>query len=205
MSKNDLDVFWANLIKDNKKILTDKHTHGLDKVYERLLPPYQNKAMILLEIGVAEGGSLLMFEKMCAELKIDAKIYGIDIRPEPSVLHNSIAIYKTINQNDTVSLIEFAGEVGGFDIVIDDGSHFTKETKNCFDVFWGYILKGGCYVIEDWSVAVEYESPYYLVYHDRVKGMDRLVYDIVSRKNELGIKSIEIILKDKMSYALFYK
>ena len=34
---------------------------------------------------------------------------------------------------------------------------------------------------------------------------DRLVYDIVSRKNELGIKSIEIILKDKMSYALFYK
>jgi hypothetical protein len=133
--------------------MSDKYDSGLDKIYFNLLKPYIDIPISLLEIGVFEGGSLLMFEKMLPK----ASIYGIDINC-PTLVGSSV-VMREINQNDTEGLVKFAVEVGGFDVIIDDGSHFTKETKNCFNTLWEYTRK--LYIIEDWSVAFAYDLGYY--------------------------------------------
>ena len=173
--------------------MTDKYINGLDKIYLNLLNPYIDIPISLLEIGVFEGYSLLMFEKMLPK----ASIYGIDIHC-PTLIDSKV-VMREINQNDSESLEKFAGEVGGFDIIIDDGSHFTKETKNCFDTLWKYTRK--LYVIEDWAIAFAYDLGYYRMYRDRVIGMDNLVLQIPIRFED--ISSIEIVYNKKHSYAVY--
>ncbi len=178
---------------------TDKYISGLDKVYQRLLSKYKN--ISLLEIGIHHGGSMLMFENMLP----NSTIYGFDILPRPKSLQNSKVITRVIEQNDSKSIESFAGEFGNFDIVIDDGSHFIEETRNCFDTLWKHVKSGGLYIIEDWTVA-------YCAYDKKDKfskciGMDNLIFDIALRKMELGINSIEIVFRNhpSLSYAAYGK
>jgi predicted O-methyltransferase YrrM len=182
--------------------ITDKNTSGMDKIYERILTPYKGKAISFLEIGILEGGSLLMFEEMLP----DAKIYGFDILERPECLKDSKVITKVIDQNNSEEVEEFAKEAGGYDVVIDDGSHFTKETGNCFNTLWKYVKEGGLYIIEDWIVGVKVKDEPNIAYAQATGGMDALVFNIALKKTELGISSIEIIVKENwQSYAVFKK
>jgi cephalosporin hydroxylase len=167
------------------------------ELYERLL---QNRTGItLLEIGVYDGDSMLMFESML----LNSRIYGIDTSARPVSLWHSSVITRELNQNHTELLTQFANEVGSFDVVIDDASHLYKETLNSFDVFWQYVAPGGMYVIEDWSIAYAYDSGYYKLYPDRVEGMDKLVFDIAL--NNKDVSDFEITFKKQYSYAVYYK
>ena len=177
---------------------------SLDLFYKNLLSKYSNSSLALLEGGVFEGASLLFFNNLCKEYKIDARLYGIDILPRPSSLNEADISYHTINQNDSKALRQFADSVGRFDIVIDDGCHFTRETNNTFSIFWDYIQKGS-YVIEDFAVAFATDLPYCQINADKVSGMDSLVYSIAERKLELDIKAFEIIFNSKHSYAVYSK
>jgi len=182
--------------------MTDKYSSGLDKVYEKLLVDYVNKGINLLEIGIAGGGSLLMYEKMLP----DANVYGFDIIERPESLKNSKSVTKVINQNDSLSVESFASEFGPFDVIIDDGSHFTKETSNCFDILWKHLKKGGIYVIEDWVVGILAKNSPNIEYSSSVSGMDRLVFDIASKKIELGIEAFKIVMEENtQSYAVYKK
>ena len=181
---------------------TDKYQSGLDKIYSRLLLGYKEKQSSILEIGIGGGGSLLMYQ----EILPDAKIYGIDIIPRPNCLEGTNIKTKVLNQNDSVGLDDIGIEAGGFDIIIDDGSHFTKETKNCFDILWKYLRPGGIYVIEDWIIGILLKNNSNKSYMESTNDMDKLIFDIVSKKTELGIRAIEIVLKeDTASYAVFKK
>jgi predicted O-methyltransferase YrrM len=183
-------------------ILTDKNISGLDKVYENLLLKYKGKAITLLEIGVWNGGSMLMYEKMLP----DAKIYGIDILPRPDCLKDSKVITRVMDQNDTKSLDALAQEAGGFDVIIDDGSHFTLETRRCFNTLWKHVKKDGLYVIEDWAVSIKEKSSLNTDYMLSVLGMDMLVFQIASKVMELGMTAAEISIKNSwQSYAVYRK
>ena len=100
--------------------------------------------------------------------------------------------------------MQFAASIGKFDIVIDDGSHFTNETNNTFQIFWDYIQKG-VYVIEDFAIAFTTDLAYHQINKNKVSGMDSLVYSIAKRKLELDIKAFEIIFNKNHSYAIYYK
>jgi len=181
---------------------TDKYLSGLNKVYERILTDYKDKEITFLEIGILEGGSLLMFQKMLPK----AKLYGFDILPRPRLLTDPKIITREINQMDDVAIEKLAKETGGFDVIIDDGSHFTRETKNCFDRLWQHLKVGGTYIIEDFIVGVKVKGSPNIDYASRTAGMDALVYEIAKQKTELGITSIEIVVKkDWMSCAIFTK
>jgi len=176
--------------------LTDKIGSGLATIYKELLKDYQDKPITFLEIGVWKGGSMLLFE----ELLPAAKIYGIDILDRPEVLKDSKVITRVIDQNDTGALVALAEEAGGFDFIIDDGTHFKKETENSFYTLWKYLNSGGKYIIEDWAVGLiaSKAGPY--------SGIDDLIYKITSEKVSLGISEMRIVVKkDMCSYALFGK
>lgn len=186
----------------DKVIMTDKFTSGLDKIYEKLLSVYKDKPITLLEIGVWDGGSMLLYEQLLPM----AKIYGIDILERPECLKDSKVITRVLNQNDTEGLEKLALEAGGFDVIIDDGSHYTKETKNCFDTLWKYLKPGGAYFIEDWSVSIKEKTSSNIGYRDSVAGMDKLLVEIMSKKVELGLGDCIVVMKKNwMSYAIFYK
>lgn len=108
--------------------------------------------MAILELGILEGESLLLWNNYFNK----GKIAGLDmikvkIGPHPS----RIKIYRGM-QDDERLLKKIAKEVApkGFDIVIDDASHYGSPTRNSFwFLFDNYLKSSGIYVIEDWGTG----------------------------------------------------
>lgn len=118
---------------------TDKATfHGFLEFYEQYLPKKVNR---LLEIGVYEGASL----KMWKEFYPDAEIVGIDIMEPRTDLGEGI---KCI-QMDATDIFALEN-LGMFDVIIDDGSHMTKDQQiTLSSLFNNNLRNGGIYIMED--------------------------------------------------------
>lgn len=130
---------------------TDKQPSFLS-VYESLFSTLREQPMALLELGIHHGGSLLMWRDYFPQ----GAIAGLDQHAvkldDPS---GRIRVYQG-QQQDTVLLDRVAAEVapGGFDIVIDDASHFGRLSRATFRHLFDHHLKpGGVYVIEDWGTG----------------------------------------------------
>lgn len=70
---NDLERYFRN--NDGK--LINKWMHYFD-VYDRHFSKFRGKEIVVLEIGVYQGGSLQMWKNYFGD---KAKIYGIDVNP----------------------------------------------------------------------------------------------------------------------------
>lgn len=130
---------------------TDKSASFL-AVYENLFSPLREQPVALLEIGIHHGGSLLMWRDYFAR----GVIAGLDqqaVRVDDD--SGRIRIYQG-DQQDTTLLDRLAAEAApaGFDIVIDDASHFGRLSRATFDhLFHRHLKPGGLYVIEDWGTG----------------------------------------------------
>ena len=119
---------------------TDKLFHGYLPLYEKHLP---QDVTSLLEIGVFGGKSLRMWRDRFP----GARIYGLDVDPGCQK-HATAGIDITIgSQDDPVVLEALAQKAGGFDVVIDDGSHVNELTIASFEALWPHTRR--LYVIED--------------------------------------------------------
>ena len=124
----------------------DKGTaHSYIEEYERLLSPYRDKNITLLEIGIQLGHSIQMWKKYFT----NSSIYGVDIRDinHKHLLDNPD--YNIITHDATKS--SFLEEVTGvtFDIIIDDGSHRFEDQISSFNLLKPLMNPGGIYIIED--------------------------------------------------------
>lgn len=104
----------------------------------------------ILEIGIYKGASL----QVLREYFPNAQIWAIDIDSKSVELVDWLAIEPSVttiqgDQSDKDFLTSLAKEVGGFDIIIDDGSHRIDHQRISFDVLWPFLSVGGIYVIED--------------------------------------------------------
>ena len=70
---NDLERYF----RQNDKRLIDKWVHYFD-IYDRHFSRFRNREIVMLEIGVSQGGSLQMWKNYFGG---KAKIFGIDIDP----------------------------------------------------------------------------------------------------------------------------
>jgi hypothetical protein len=132
---------------------TDKlaHPHYLQN-YDEFFQPLRNEHIKLLELGIYEGGSLLLWRDYFPK----GVIAGLDLNPvtidDPT---GRIRIYQG-QQQDTQLLDRIAREVApdGFDVIIDDCSHIGELTRISFwHLFDNHLKSGGLYVIEDWSTG----------------------------------------------------
>ena len=99
-----------------------------------------------LEIGVAEGSSLAMWSHY---FHPNSTIVGIDINPNcgnPELTNVHVRIG---DQKDKNFLKELVKEFGTFDIVLDDGSHNSKDILETFHYLYPRISSTGCYLVED--------------------------------------------------------
>lgn len=130
----------TDLVSLGKRHGTDKFQHGYLPYYEKHL---QGEVKSLLEIGVLDGKSL----RMWAEFFPEAEIYGLDIEPDCKK-HESDRIHITIGSQDDPELLStLVRDAGGFDVVIDDGSHVNSLTLASFNHLWPHTRLA--YVIED--------------------------------------------------------
>lgn len=123
---------------------TDKNTgHSYGPFYEELLASRRHLVEAVLEIGVFHGGSL----KMWRDYFPNAHIVGIENKRSRALNEDRI---RTVvgSQNDPQTL-RAAGELGPFDLIVDDGSHKAFDQFTSLLYLWEFVAPGGFYVIED--------------------------------------------------------
>jgi SAM-dependent methyltransferase len=139
----ELDWSRASLTEIADHFKTDKGSikHNYTAVYERYLGGLRARpGLQLMEIGVACGSSLKMWSKYFA----DARILGVDIRPDCAKLCGRYP-----NISITIQDAAKAPVQGSFDIIIDDGSHVSADIVDAFRHNWPNLKPGGLFVIED--------------------------------------------------------
>jgi SAM-dependent methyltransferase len=122
----------------------------------------QEQIKQVVELGIYKGGSCALFQRL---LQPD-RLVALDISPEPEPaltqyiehhkLSDRIKLYYGTDQADRAKLIEiikqeFAGKP--IDLVVDDASHFLRESTLSFNTLFPYLRPGGYYIIEDWGWA----------------------------------------------------
>ena len=101
-----------------------------------------------MEIGIQNGGSLEVWSSYFQNARvivgsdIDLKCKNLKFKNEKIKL-----VIGDINKNITRKKITDITK--GFDIIIDDGSHKSKDINSTFLFFYPYLNPGGIYLIED--------------------------------------------------------
>lgn len=120
--------------------------HHYIPIYDRYFSNFRGKNVRFLEIGVSKGGSLQMWRKYFGPAAV---IYGIDIDPACRIYDGVAGNVRIGSQDDAVFLKSVIDEMGGIDIVLDDGSHHMKHIPVSLEVLFGRLSDGGLYMIED--------------------------------------------------------
>jgi hypothetical protein len=135
---------------------TDKWgCHWYTQHYDRYFSSVRSKKLNVLEIGVggyerpAEGGrSLRMWKAYFPK----SRIVSIDIKDYTSLSERRIDV-RQLDQTDAAGLTRLSDEYGGFDIIIDDGSHLNAHVITTFKVLFPLLRANGIYAVEDTQTA----------------------------------------------------
>ena len=127
---------------------SDKIDHGYIKIYESYFEKIRNEKLKILEIGIADGKSLLTW----SDYFKNSIIVGIDIHKinivEKKLDRKNIEIHQG-SQSDQSFIEELISKYYEFDIIIDDGSHLSKDVKKSFDLLFPSLKDDGLYIVED--------------------------------------------------------
>jgi hypothetical protein len=120
--------------------------------YEAYFAPFEEKEVVLFEMGIHKGGSLQIWRDYFEKGTIIGLDKDLCIIDDES---GRISTYRG-HQEDTVLLDRIAMEhaPGGFDIIIDDCSHIGELSRISFwHLFQNHLKPGGIYTIEDWGTG----------------------------------------------------
>jgi 23S rRNA U2552 (ribose-2'-O)-methylase RlmE/FtsJ len=138
---NDLEKYF----RQNNQNLIHKWIHYFD-VYDRYFNTFRDKEIVLLEIGVSQGGSLQMWKNYFGP---KARIYGIDIDPRCKELEEENIKIFIGSQSDRKFLGEIRRSVPPVDILIDDGGHTMVQQRVTFEELFDHVKENGVYLCED--------------------------------------------------------
>lgn len=139
-------------IWDELPMKSDKgDIHSYIEMYEEILAPYRTTAKNILEIGLFNGASLIMWEKY-----FTGKAYGVDCDEQP---HGGMADLRPminsgaynifiLNAEDEWHIKKAFGDTK-FDVIVEDAGHDLGQQLKMYHVLSPYLSKGGIYIIED--------------------------------------------------------
>lgn len=139
----------ARAFSETKQGMVNKWHHYLP-LYDRYFSAWRGKPFRMLEIGVSHGGSLSMWRRWFGP---DARIFGIDINPRCARYDGIFAQVRIGSQDDHEFLGRVVDEMGGVDLVLDDGSHQMDHVRESFRALFPRLSDGGIYMIEDMHTA----------------------------------------------------
>lgn len=136
--------------KDPRKILPCNKWDNYFSIYDKHLSRFRGTCPVILEIGVAQGGSVEMWNSYFDH---DCKIYGVDIDPECMDIPDKLSA-TNINicmgdQGDREFWSKYLVDKPKFDIVIDDGGHTFQQQINTFECVYDHVTPNGVYLCED--------------------------------------------------------
>ena len=140
-SGSDLEKYFNS----NDKRLIHKWSHYFD-IYERHFSRFRNKPIVILEIGVFQGGSLQMWKDYFGS---QVEIHGVDINPNCKSLEEENIHIHIGSQTDRAFLQKLKAQIPMIDILIDDGGHTMKQQRITFEEMYTHVKEEGVYVCED--------------------------------------------------------
>lgn len=140
----DTFLAWNGRARGTK--ITKWH-HYFD-IYERHIARFRGTACHLLEFGVFDGGSLVMWSEY---LGPQARITGVDINPKAKRFDKIRPNVSVLigDQASDAALKSIAADHAPFDIVIDDGDHTARQQINTFNGIYASVSENGVYLCED--------------------------------------------------------
>jgi hypothetical protein len=172
---------------------TDKYDLGyIDEFYDRIFTPRKDTALHILEIGIYEGNSILLWRDFFTK----ATVFGIDLYPCPK-------LYKQPRIGQ-YSLNAYTHECLGvlqnmrFDIIIDDGPHTFESMQFFLQWYLPKLNDGGVLVLEDiidrnWTaplVNMIDQSNYKVTVID-MRGLQKTTHLLELWKNGLDVIVVE--------------
>lgn len=133
----------------NDGIVVHKWHHYIP-IYDRYFSRFRGGKVRFLEIGINKGGSLQMWRRYFGE---DAVIYGIDINQDCAKFDGQAAQVRIGSQADPAFLNDLVDEMGGVDLILDDGSHRMPHVRASFETLFPRLSEHGVYMIEDLHTA----------------------------------------------------
>jgi hypothetical protein len=125
--------------------LIHKWNHYFE-IYDRYFAAYQGKEVVVLEIGVSQGGSIDLWKKFFGK---GLKYYGIDINPGCKQFESENVTIFIGSQEDPAFLNKIKNEIPDLDILIDDGGHTMRQQIVTFEYLYDKIKDNGIYLCED--------------------------------------------------------
>ena len=160
-------VYRNSLQKIGECTGSDKvYGHNFIPIYETYFKSLRKKPLNILEIGIggyedeqSGGESLLMW----SEYFKNSKIIGADLFKKDLNLPNRVQTI-TLDQSNPEELEMIGRSKGGFDIIIDDGSHVSNHVILTFQTLWKHLNDNGLYIVEDtqtsyWTKLGGYDNP----------------------------------------------
>src|SRR5450759_1724101 len=116
--------------------------------FDRLLNDYREKSVRLLEIGIQNGGSLDIWSKYFSSAEA---LIGCDINPDCAHLsYDDSLIGVVVGDANTPDVCQRIFQRSPqFDIIIDDGSHWSSDIIKSFALYFPRIADGGIFIAED--------------------------------------------------------
>lgn len=131
---------------------TDKaNPHSYDEFYSNFLDKYTDKEGTILEIGVAYGGSSLMWHEYLPKFNL----IMMDIQ---NIVHPTIWDKMSKERYEFIEMDAFKNEAiellkqkypEGFDIIIEDGPHDVVTQSFALKEYSKLLKKGGVLIVED--------------------------------------------------------
>jgi predicted O-methyltransferase YrrM len=158
MSELDIAAELADEKFSGVTLPTDKFINDYVTTY-RLIAEFIGSTGRVLEVGVAGGGSLQLWQALFPR----GVVVGIDHDPMATWPMGTLCV---IAEQDAPNLVElivdvFPKWISGFDLIVDDASHQAEPSWSTFRLLWPLVRPGRWYVVEDWGVAFEGRAPQY--------------------------------------------
>jgi cephalosporin hydroxylase len=114
--------------------------------YDRHFSRFRGKPVRVLEIGIDHGGSLQLWKTYFGE---QAHVFGIDTREECRAAAEDRIVPLIGSQSDVAFLRRTFDQMGGLDVVIDDGCHIGAQQIVAFETLYPLMSEDGVYLLED--------------------------------------------------------
>ncbi len=116
--------------------------------YDMLFAPLRDRPLTMLEIGVQNGGSLETWAEYFAQA---TTLIGCDIDPKCAGLrYADPRVHVVVGDANSLEAFQAIGALAPeLDVVIDDGSHVSRDVINAFINYFPRVRPGGVYVVED--------------------------------------------------------
>jgi hypothetical protein len=161
--------------------VSDKLQHGYEVMYGMFLGPKRKTNFKFLEIGLGctmkygAGASLDLWRAFIPRADIWVAEYNVscvEMCEREGTFERTGAHPLVGSQGNASDVGRWVFDSGGaFDVIVDDGGHFSSHILTSFSILWNSLLPGGLYFIEDISLT---PRPYY----DDTKGK-RIMIDVV--------------------------